>query len=88
MIIFLLIVLQTPNVFSRGRLAQWGEHSLTTPAIQVQIQAEPRLRPWQKNHATLTFQKSYSNKITGQTANFNSLNYWHKAIRNLNKLAL
>ena len=49
-----------------GWLAQSGEHSLTTPAIRVWIQVEPRLCLWQNKNATLIFQKSYSNKITGQ----------------------
>ena len=31
-----------------GRLAQSEECLLTTTAIQVQIQVEPHLRPWQK----------------------------------------
>ena len=33
----------------RGRLAQSGEHPLTTPVIQVPLQLKLHLHPWQKD---------------------------------------
>ena len=45
-------------MLSRGRLAQSGEHSLSTPAIRVEIQAELPLCSWQKKPATSIFQNN------------------------------